>query len=95
MTMLMVRIPRNAVNHPICAHETTCGVASKSVGAEGVYEPDEYRRSQDYTRATTRFRFVTGIFQLLLLLGFWFAGGFNYLDQVVRSWGFVSIANGL
>ena len=65
------------------------------VGAEGVYEPDEYRRSQDYTRATTRFRFVTGIFQLLLLLGFWFAGGFNYLDQVVRSWGFVSIANGL
>ncbi len=62
---------------------------------EGVYKPDEYRNSQEYTRATTRFGFVTSTFRLLLLLCFWFTGGFNYLDQVVRAWGYVSIVNGL
>ncbi|MBA7596252.1 Protease HtpX [subsurface metagenome] len=62
---------------------------------EGVYKPEDYRNSQEYTRATTRFDFVASTFRLLLLLSFWFAGGFNYLDQVVRASGFVPIANGL
>lgn len=62
---------------------------------EGVYQPDEYRNSQEYTRAITRFDFVTSTFGLLVLLSFWFAGGFNYLDQMVRTWGFVPIVNGL
>ncbi len=52
----------------------------------GVYEPEEYRRSQEYTRAATRFHFVTSSFNLVVLLAFWFAGGFNYLDRVVRGW---------
>lgn len=56
---------------------------------EGVYQPEEYRRSQDYIRTNTRFDFVTSTFGLAVLLAFWFAGGFNYLDQIVRSWGFV------
>ena len=64
-------------------------------GLEGVYEPAEYRKSQAYTRATTRFGLVTTTFRLVLLLTFWFAGGFNYLDEVVRGWGYVSIASGL
>ena len=62
---------------------------------EGVYQPDEYRDSQEYTRVITRFDFVTSTFGLLVLLSFWFAGGFNYLDQMVRAWGFVPIVNGL
>ncbi len=62
---------------------------------DGVYQPDEYRNSQEYTRAITRFDFVTSTFGLLVLLSFWFAGGFNYLDQMVRAWGFVPIVNGL
>jgi len=62
---------------------------------EGVYQPDEYRNSQEYTRTITRFDFVTSTFGLFVLLSFWFAGGFNYLDQIVRSWGFVPIVNGL
>lgn len=61
----------------------------------GVYKPEDYRNSQEYTRATTRFDFAAGTFSLLLLLSFWFAGGFNYLDQIVRAWGFVPIVNGL
>lgn len=61
----------------------------------GLYKPDEYRNSQEYTRAVTRFDFFTSSFSLAVLLAFWFVGGFNYLDQVVRSWGFVPIVNGL
>jgi STE24 endopeptidase len=62
---------------------------------QGIYKPDEYRKSQEYTRSLTRFGFVTNSFRLALLLAFWFAGGFNFLDQVIRSWGFIPIANGL
>lgn len=56
-------------------------------GLEGVYKPDEYRKSQEYTRATTRFQLVTSGFTLALLLAFWLVGGFNYLDQAVRGYG--------
>jgi STE24 endopeptidase len=62
---------------------------------EGVYQPEDYRKSQEYIRTNTRFAFVTSTFSLVVLLSFWFAGGFNYLDQIVRSWGFVPIVNGL
>jgi STE24 endopeptidase len=62
---------------------------------EGVYRPEDYRRSQEYTRTNTRFDFITGTFSLAVLLSFWFAGGFNYLDQIVRSWDFGPILTGL
>jgi STE24 endopeptidase len=64
-------------------------------GLEDVYQLDEYRNSQEYTRAITRFDFISSTFSLIILLSFWFAGGFNYLDQTVRSWGFIPVANGL
>ena len=62
---------------------------------EEVYKPDDYRRSQEYTRTTTRFELVTNSFKLLLLLAFWLVGGFNYLDELVRGWDFPSIVTGL
>ncbi len=62
---------------------------------EGIYKPEDYRKSQDYTRVQTRFGLVTGTFNLLLLLGFWFSGGFYYLDTLVRGLGFPEIVNGL
>jgi len=61
----------------------------------GVYKPDEYQKSQEYTRSLTRFGFVTSSFGLLIILLFWFTGGFNFLDQIVRSWNFGAIVNGL
>ncbi len=61
----------------------------------GIYEPEEYKKSQEYTRSRTRFGFVTGSVDLILLFAFWFSGGFNLLDQLVRSWGFGVIPNGL
>ena len=62
---------------------------------EGVYEPEKYRRSQEYTRETTRFGLVTSTFKLGLLLVFWFVGGFNYLDEVVRDLGYPAVVDGL
>jgi len=61
----------------------------------GIYNPDNYRKSQEYIRATTRFGFVGSCFTLAILLAFWFSGGFNWFDGVVRAWGFVPLVNGL
>jgi STE24 endopeptidase len=62
---------------------------------KGVYDAEAYRKSQEYTRVGTRFGFVTSTFDLAVVLLFWFAGGFNYLDQIVRSWKLGSIGTGL
>ncbi len=62
---------------------------------QGIYKPEEYRKSQEYLRTTTRFGFVTSTFTLLVLLVFWFAHGFNWFDQIVRGWGFIPLVNGL
>lgn len=63
--------------------------------AQGIYRPEEYRKSQEYLRTNTRFRVITGTFNLAVLLAFWFSGGFNWLDEIVRSWGFIPLVNGL
>jgi STE24 endopeptidase len=62
---------------------------------EGMYQPEEYRKSQEYIRTNTRFDFVASAFRIVVLLSFWFAGGFNYLDQIIRSWGLGPVLNGL
>jgi STE24 endopeptidase len=61
----------------------------------GVYDPEKYARSQEYTRTKTRFGLITGTFDLALLLLFWQLGGFNYLDQLVRGWGLGAVMIGL
>ena len=62
---------------------------------EGIYKAEDYRKSQEYIRATTRFGLVSSSFTLLLLLAFWFSGGFNWFDQVVRAWNFIPLVSGL
>ena len=64
-------------------------------GLQGIYRAEEYRRSQEYLRATTRFGLVGSAFTLSILLAFWFSGGFNYFDQLVRGWGFAPLVSGL
>jgi STE24 endopeptidase len=61
----------------------------------GVYDEETYQKSQKYTRVNTRFGFVTGSFDLALLLVFWFAGGFNWLDQWARGFDLGVIGTGL
>lgn len=62
---------------------------------QGVYDEETYAKSQKYTRVYTKFGFIAGSFDLLLLLGFWFAGGFNWLDQWARSFDLGVIWTGL
>lgn len=60
-----------------------------------VYDKEEYQRSQEYTRERTRFGFVNSTFGIAVILIFWFAGGFNWLDHIVRDFGFGELVSGL
>lgn len=60
-----------------------------------VFDKENYRKSQEYTKTKTKFRFITSTFSLIVLLIFWLSGGFNALDLFVRSWGFGEIVTGL
>jgi STE24 endopeptidase len=62
---------------------------------EDLYDPEKYAQSQEYTRVTTRFHLVESGFHLVVLLVFWFSGGFNWLDHAVRTFGFGPILTGL
>jgi STE24 endopeptidase len=64
-------------------------------GFEGVYDVERYARSQAYTRARTRFGFWPQAFDLALLLGFWCAGGFAWLERWTRALGYGPILTGL
>ena len=61
---------------------------------KGWYEPEEYRRSQAYLRVNTRFGWLTRGFNLLVILVFWFGGGFTALDHWVRSLQWPPVAAG-
>ena len=60
---------------------------------EATYEPQEYQRSQDYTRTQTQFGVITNTIQLVIFLLWWFGGGFDWLDQIIRGFGDNSIIN--
>ncbi len=59
------------------------------------YDPEDYQKSQEYTRVGTKFGFVTSVFSLVVTLVFWFSGGFNFLDRIVRQWELHAIWTGL
>ncbi|RMD96151.1 MAG: M48 family peptidase, partial [Deltaproteobacteria bacterium] len=61
----------------------------------GLYGAEEYRRSQRYARAKLAFGMLPATFDLLILLVFWGADGFDRLDAFVRSWGLGAIGTGL
>ena len=61
----------------------------------GVYDAGTYRKSQEYTRTRARFGLIVSTVMLAVTLVFWFAGGFNALDRIVRGWGFGEIGTGL
>ena len=62
---------------------------------EGVYEPERYRKSQQYLKVTTQFGWITSTFNLCLILVFWFAGGFPLLDKWVRTFELGPVPSGL
>lgn len=61
----------------------------------GVYDPERYRKSQQYLKVNTRFGWVTGTFDVAVILIFWFGKGFPLLDEWVRSFNFAPVITGL
>jgi STE24 endopeptidase len=62
---------------------------------EGWYAPEAYRKSQEYLMVRTRFEWIVSGFDMLIVLIFWFGGGFAWLDQLVRHLGWPMIGTGL
>lgn len=60
-----------------------------------VYDPEKYRLSVEYMKARSRFHIVESTFNVVVILAFWFSGGFNWLDNVVRSFHLYTIGTGL
>jgi STE24 endopeptidase len=60
-----------------------------------VYDADRYRRSQEYTRSNTWFDLIVSTIDLVVLLVFWLAGGFEALDRFVRAFHLPTVGNGL
>ncbi|MBD3383539.1 M48 family metalloprotease [candidate division KSB1 bacterium] len=60
-----------------------------------VWDEDQYQKSQEYTRVNIKFGIMTSSLSLILTLVFWFAGGFQYLDSIVRQWELSMIWRGL
>ncbi|MBN1982093.1 MAG: M48 family metallopeptidase, partial [Chitinivibrionales bacterium] len=50
-----------------------------------IIDGETYAKTISYTRTKTNFGILHALYDLLLLLVFWFAAGFNHLDTFVRS----------
>ncbi len=51
-----------------------------------VYDTEEYKKSQAYKATNYRFGIWSSLFSLLLTLGFLFLDGFEYVDNIARSY---------
>ena len=60
-----------------------------------VFDEERYKKSQEYTLTKTKFGFITSVFDLIVILVFWFAGGFNWLYEILRPEISHSILRGL
>jgi STE24 endopeptidase len=60
-----------------------------------IYDTTRYQRSQDYTRTKTIFDLISSTILLVVLLIFWFGGGFDLVDRFVRALHLPSVPTGL
>ena len=58
-------------------------------------DADTYKKSQDYTRANSRFGLIPSTISFVVIIAFILMGGFNYIDQSVRTLGQGPIVSGL
>lgn len=76
-------------------------LSSRSFGANvpaeftGVFNDEKYARARSYTATRARFGVVRGALGVAVTLTFWFAGGFAWLDTVVRGLGKGPVVTGL
>ncbi len=62
---------------------------------ESVFNDQDYKKSQNYTRAGTVLSLVESSISIFLTVLFLLLGGFNYIDLWARSYGFGPILTGL
>ncbi len=62
---------------------------------ETVFDSDKYSKSQEYTRASSRFHLCEASFSLVLFFAFWLFGGFQLLDEWTREWSDSSLLRGI
>ena len=61
----------------------------------GVFDENKYREARRYNKTRTQFDFITTTANLCVLLAFWSAGGFAWLDQALRSFHYGPVITGL
>jgi len=61
----------------------------------GFYSPEKYANSQSYLKENTNFSLVEDSATLLAVVVFTLAGGFNFVDNFARHFGFGNIPTGL
>ena len=61
----------------------------------GLYDLNNYNKSEKYLKVNTRFGWITSTFDLIIILIFWFGKFFPLLDQWARSWHKGPIITGL
>lgn len=52
----------------------------------GIYDPDKYRKSQEYFRANKRFSMITSTVSIIVILLMLFFNGFAFVDNFVRHY---------
>lgn len=53
---------------------------------DDVYEKEEYKKSQAYKKTNTRFSNITGLFSFTITLAFFIIDGFQFVDEIARSY---------
>ena len=53
---------------------------------EDVYNEEDYIKSQQYKKTTYKFSLITSTFSLILTLAFLFFDGFEFIDEIARSY---------
>lgn len=64
-------------------------------GFEDVMDREKLDKARDYLNAHTKFGIIQSTVSLMVLLVFWSLGGFGWLDDWARSFGFSEVVSGL
>ncbi len=62
---------------------------------QGYYDAERYKTAQNYLMENTRFELITHTITTPMMIGFILIGGFNFVDQLARSFGLGPIPTGL
>jgi STE24 endopeptidase len=62
---------------------------------QGYYDEDQYRKSQEYLKDSTRLEIIIESLTIPVTIGFILFGGFNWVDQFVRGFHLDEIPTGL